>query len=145
MRGYVIKFASNTYNTFIVILIIRKRFLPTGAGEAARSVQTNVLATTVANRAFVDIFAVGSETRLLIAVVAYALIGAHHILADAVRAYTTGPRALVYVFAGLLVGSQFVSRRALTVEASLGVDANAAATQSRRLLTLIYVWNILRD
>lgn len=80
-------------------------FLPARAGETARSVQTNVLATTVANCAFVDVFAVRPETRLLVAVVAYALIGAHHILADAVRAYTTGPRALVYVFAGLLIGS----------------------------------------
>lgn len=67
------------------------------------------------------------------------MIGAHHVFADAVRAYTAGPRALVYVFTGLLVGPQFVSWRTLTVEAPLGVDADAAATQSRRLLALIDV------
>lgn len=113
--------------------------LPARAGEAARCVQTNVLATTVADRALVDVFAVRPETRLLVAVVAYTLIGAHHILTDAVRAYTTGPRTLVYVFAGLLVRSQFVPRRALAVEATLGVDASTAATQARRLLALVYV------
>lgn len=46
-----------------------------------------------------------SEPRLLITVVAYALIGAHHVLADAVRAYAAGSRTLVDVLAGLFVGT----------------------------------------
>lgn len=81
----------------------------------------------------------GSESRLLITVIAYALISAHHILADAVRAYAAGSRAFVDVLAGLLVGPEFVARRALAVEAALGVDADATATQSWRLLALVYV------
>lgn len=80
-----------------------------------------------------------SEPGLLIAVVAYALIRSHHVLADAVRAYAAGPRALVDVLAGLLVGAELVSRWALTSEAALGVDAGTAATQSWRLLALVYV------
>lgn len=80
-----------------------------------------------------------SKARLLIAVVAYALIGAHHVLADAIRAYAAGPRAFVDVFTGLLVGTQFVSWRTVAVEASLGVDAGATATQSRHLFALVYV------
>lgn len=59
-------------------------------GEAARRVQTNVFAAAIANRAFIDVLAMRSKARLLIAIVAYALIGAHHVLADAIRAYTTG-------------------------------------------------------
>lgn len=82
-----------------------KSFLPAGTGEAAGRVQTNILATTIADRAFVHILAVRSEVRLPIAVVAYTLISAHHIFADAVRAYTAGSRALVDVLAGLLVGT----------------------------------------
>lgn len=83
-----------------------------------------------------------SKARLLITVVAYALIGAHHVLADAIRAYTAGSRALVDVLAGLLVGSQLVSWRTLTVEAPFGVDTSATATQSWCFFALVYVWNV---
>lgn len=112
---------------------------PAGAGEAARRVQTNVLATAVADRALVNVLAVGPEARLLITVVADALISAHHVLANAVRAYTAGSRALVDVLAGLLVGAQLVPRGALTAEAPFGVNASTAATQTRRLLAFVYV------
>lgn len=112
---------------------------PAGAGEAARRIQANVFAAAVTNRAFVDVLTVRSKARLLIAVIAYALIGAHHVLADAIRAYTAGSRAFVDVLTGLLVGAQFVSWRTLAVEASLGVDADATATQSWRLFALVYV------
>lgn len=47
----------------------------------------------------------GPEARLLVAIIADALISAHHVLTNAVRAYTAGPRALVDIFAGLLVGA----------------------------------------
>lgn len=114
-------------------------FLPARTGEAARRVDANILAATIADRAFVNVLAVRSEARLLIAVVAYALVGAHHVLADAVRAYTAGSRTLVDVLAGLFIRTQLVSRRALTAETSLGVDARTAAAQSRRLLALVYV------
>lgn len=102
--------------------------LPAGTGEAARCIQANVFAAAVTNRAFVDILTMRSEARLLIAIVAYALIGAHHVFTDAIRAYTAGSRTLVDIFAGLLVRSQFMSWRTLTVEASFGVDASATAT-----------------
>lgn len=79
--------------------------LPARAREAARRVQTNVLTTAVADRALVNVLAVGPKARLLIAIIADALISAHHVLANAVRAYTAGSRALVDVFAGLFVGA----------------------------------------
>lgn len=79
--------------------------LPARARETARRVQTNVLATAVADRALVNVLAVGPKTRLLIAIVADALISSHHVLANAVRAYTAGSRALVDVLASLLVGA----------------------------------------
>jgi len=85
---------------------------------------------------------VRSEPRLLVTVVAYALISAHHVLTDTVRAYATGSRAFVDVLAGLLIGAQFMPRWALTTEAPFSVDAASTATQSWRLLALIYVWNI---
>lgn len=80
-----------------------------------------------------------SEARLLITVVADALISAHHVLANAVRAYTAGSRAFVDVLAGLFVGAQLVPRRTLTAKASFSVNAGTAATQTRRLLAFVYV------
>lgn len=112
---------------------------PAGTGEAARRIQANVFAAAVTNRAFVDVLTMRSKTRLLIAVIADALIGAHHVLADAIRAYTAGSRTLIDVFTGLLVGTQFVSWRTMTVEASFGVDTGTTATQSWRLFALVYV------
>jgi len=82
---------------------------------------------------------VRSESRLLVAVVAYALISAHHVLADAIRAYAAGSRALVDVLAGLFVGTQLVPWWTLATEAPFGVDAGSTATQSWCLLALVYV------
>lgn len=83
-----------------------------------------------------------SKARLLVAIIAYALIGAHHILANAIRAYTASSRALVNILAGLLVRSQLVSWRTQTVETSFGIDAGSTSTQSWRLFALVYVWNV---
>lgn len=81
----------------------------------------------------------GPEARLLITVVADALISAHHILANAVRAYTAGSRAFIDVLASLLVGAQLVPRGTLTAKATFGINASTAATQTRRLFAFIYV------
>lgn len=81
----------------------------------------------------------GPEARLLITVVADALISAHHVLANAVRAYAAGSRAFVDVLAGLFVGAQLVSWRALTTKTPFGINASTAATQTRRLLAFVYV------
>jgi len=67
----------------------KKDFSPAGTGKAARRIQANVFAAAVTNRAFVNVFAMRSKARLLITIVAYTLIGAHHVLTDAIGAYTT--------------------------------------------------------
>lgn len=107
--------------------------------EAARRVEANVLAASVIRRAFVYILAVGLQSSLLITIVAYALIGAHHVLADSVRANSAGPRALVYILARLLVRAQLVAGWALTLEASLRIDAGPSSTQTWRLLAFVYI------
>lgn len=112
---------------------------PAGAGETARCVQTNVLATAVVDRAFINVLAVRPETRLLITVITDALISAHHVLANAVRTYTAGSRTLVDVLARLLVWAQLVSRRTLTAEAPFGINTSTTATQTRSLLAFVYV------
>jgi len=115
---------------------------PAWTGKAARRIQANVFTAAVTNRAFVDVFAMRSKTRLLVTIVAYALVGAHHVLANAIRAYTTSSRALVNILTGLLVRPQFMSWRTLTIETSFGIDADSTATQSWRLFALVYVWNV---
>ena len=120
-------------------LDIQKRVSPAGTGETSSRVQAYVLAAAVVGGAFVYVFAVRLQSSLLVTVVAYALIRAHHVLADAVRTDTAGSRALVDVLAGLLVRSQLVARRALTLKTALGVDAGSSSAQSRCLLALVYV------
>lgn len=57
---------------------------PAGARETARRVQADVLAASTSSRTFVYVFAMGLQSSLLITIVAYALIGTHHILADTI-------------------------------------------------------------
>lgn len=84
---------------------IQRKTSAAGARETARRVQADVLAASTSSRAFVYVFAMRLQSSLLITIVAYALIGAHHILADTIRADSTGPRALVDVLAGLFIRS----------------------------------------
>lgn len=79
------------------------------------------------------------QSSLLITIVAYALISAHHVLTDSVRANSAGPRTLVYILARLLVRTQLVAGWTLTLEASLRIDAGAPSTQTRCLLAFVYI------
>lgn len=126
-----------------MILRVQEIFdnLPARTREAARCIQANVLAATVIGRAFVYILAVRLQSSLLITIVAYALISAHHVLTDSVRANSAGPRTLVYILARLLVRTQLVAGWTLTLEASLRIDAGAPSAQTRCLLAFIYIWN----
>lgn len=113
--------------------------LPARTREAAGCVEANVLAATVIGRALVYILAVGLQSSLLITIVAYALISAHHVLADSVRADSAGPRALVYILARLLVRTQLVAGWALTLETALRIDTNPPSAQTWCLLAFVYV------
>lgn len=126
-----------------MILRVQEIFddLPARTREAARCIQANVLAATVIGRAFVYILAVRLQSSLLITIVAYALISAHHVLTDSVRANSAGPRTLVYILARLLVRTQLVAGWTLTLEASLRIDAGAPSAQTRCLLAFVYIWN----
>lgn len=126
-----------------MILRVQEIFdnLPARTREAARCIQANVLAATVIGRAFVYILAVRLQSSLLITIVAYALISAHHVLTDSVRANSAGPRTLVYILARLLVRTQLVAGWTLTLKASLRIDAGAPSAQTRCLLAFVYIWN----
>lgn len=124
-----------------MILRVQEIFdnLPARTREATRCIQANVLAATVIGRAFVYILAVRLQSSLLITIVAYALISAHHVLTDSVRANSAGPRTLVYILARLLVRTQLVAGWTLTLEASLRIDAGAPSAQTRCLLAFVYI------
>lgn len=76
-------------------------------------------------------FAMWLKVRLRVSIIAHTLVRAHHILAHAVGADPTGPRALVNVLAGLVVRGQFVACRAVTLEGALRVEATAPAAEAR--------------
>lgn len=152
-KGAILKFSILDFSIILslrwkrisnsMILRVQEIFdnLPARTREAARCIQANVLAATVIGRAFVYILAVRLQSSLLITIVAYALISAHHVLTDSVRANSAGPRTLVYILARLLVRTQLVAGWTLTLEASLRIDAGAPSAQTRCLLAFVYIWN----
>jgi hypothetical protein len=79
------------------------------------------------------------QSCLLVPFVAHALVGPHHVLADAVRTDAAGPGAFVDVLAGLFVGGEFVSWGALALVRSVRVEAVTSSAQSGYFVAFVYV------
>lgn len=81
----------------------------------------------------------GFQSRLPITIVADALVGSHHVLANSIRADAASSRALVDVLAGLFIRRKLVSWRTHAPVRPVGVDAPPAATQPGSLVAFVDV------
>lgn len=114
-------------------------YLPARTGETARCVYTNIFAATIVHETFIYILAMRFVSCLLITVVAYALISAHHVLADSIGTYTTCSRTLIDILARILVRTQLVSWWTLTFESTFGIHTGTTSAQTLSLLAFVYV------